>query len=1121
VRSSVRRSFPAALVLALGIFSNAQAATTTANLFVVPSGGSGSCTRSATPVDFSSAAAGAKCSSIQSAVSAASGGDTVIVKSGTYSNANVSNVTKSPAVRVVVEPGGTANVGGTTWVGANGVVLDGTEGLNGQGFSTSSGFTVGSNGGAAVKNFTIDGALIHDAGGGATVYMTGCDNVKIAHLEIKNISNADGIQMANFNGQPWCTNVTFDHIDMHDFTATCGVDHQDGVQIRSGAAIVFKNSRITRLNNCGSQGFFANQEGDLGGNDTTLANTVISGINGNAINFSSKPPQKMINNTIDGGLNTCQPVTSTCNGVIMKNNILNSACAGQKLFHDRVQNSGDWANNVSTSNCGYGSQGDTVTSNFSAMFVNPSAYDFHLKAGAFAIGKANTSDFTATDMDGDTRDSAPDAGADEWTNGTPPPADTTPPDTTISSGPSGSTTATSGSFAFTGSDDTTAAGSLTFECALDGSAYTACSSPMSFSGIAVGSHTFNVRAKDAAGNVDASPASRTWTVTAPPADTTAPDTSISSGPSGSTTSTFASFAFTGSDDTTAAGSLTFECALDGGYTSCTSPKGYSGLSVGSHTFSVRAKDAAGNVDASPATQTWTITAPPADTTAPDTTISSGPSGSTTSTTASFGFTGSDDTTAAGSLTFECALDGGYTSCTSPKGYSGLSVGTHTFSVRATDAAGNVDASPATQTWTITSPPPTDTTAPNTTITSGPPSGTTQTTATIVFSGSDDTTPAGSLTFQCSLDSATYASCTSPKSYTGLIPGSHNVRVRAKDAAGNTDPSAASYTWTIAAPDTTAPDTTITQQPADPALSGDATFAFTGTDNTTPAGSLTFSCRLDGGAWQACTSPTNYAGLALLGHSFDVRATDAAGNTDQTPASDSWTVLAPSVPTVDPLPVTTPDTGTTTPTTSTPTTTTPATDVPPVDDRSTTGDPPLTVAFTAPAAGSTYTSKITAGATATATAPATVKRVEFWVDGNRVGKDLSAPYTLSYSPPKWQLLGVHTLSARAYDSAGNVASVAETIIKGTAATAAKTARAATPVLTATARAWMAADGGTDVAGGAGAGPVLASLVPCSAPSRTFLHRIQFTLRPSLQKNAGAGGHSDTGRLCVVKLSRATN
>ena len=88
--------------------------------------------------------------------------------------------------------------------------------------------------------------------------------------------------------------------------------------------------------------------------------------------------------------------------------------------------------------------------------------------------------------------------------------------------------------------------------------------------------------------------------------------------------------------------------------------------------------------------------PPADTTPPDTTIVEGPSGTTTSTSASFTFSSSE----AGS-TFECRLDGGsFSSCSSPKAYSGLSTGEHTFEVRATDPAGNTDATPASQTWTI-------------------------------------------------------------------------------------------------------------------------------------------------------------------------------------------------------------------------------------------------------------------------------------------------------------------------------------------------------------------------------------------------------------------------------------
>jgi hypothetical protein len=88
------------------------------------------------------------------------------------------------------------------------------------------------------------------------------------------------------------------------------------------------------------------------------------------------------------------------------------------------------------------------------------------------------------------------------------------------------------------------------------------------------------------------------------ADTTPPNTSITSAPASSTTSSSASFAFKATESGSG-----FECRLDGGpYVKCTSPKVYPGLGVSSHNFSVRATDAAGNVDASPAVRSWTVTA---------------------------------------------------------------------------------------------------------------------------------------------------------------------------------------------------------------------------------------------------------------------------------------------------------------------------------------------------------------------------------------------------------------------------------------------------------------------------------------------------------------------------------
>lgn len=81
--------------------------------------------------------------------------------------------------------------------------------------------------------------------------------------------------------------------------------------------------------------------------------------------------------------------------------------------------------------------------------------------------------------------------------------------------------------------------------------------------------------------------------------------------------------------------------------------------------------------------------------APDTTITSGPPSSTASPDANFEFTATEP------ASFECDLDGGgFTACVSPRSYPGLADGTHTFSVRASDFGGNVDATPATYTWTI-------------------------------------------------------------------------------------------------------------------------------------------------------------------------------------------------------------------------------------------------------------------------------------------------------------------------------------------------------------------------------------------------------------------------------------
>jgi hypothetical protein len=79
---------------------------------------------------------------------------------------------------------------------------------------------------------------------------------------------------------------------------------------------------------------------------------------------------------------------------------------------------------------------------------------------------------------------------------------------------------------------------------------------------------------------------------------------------------------------------------------------------------------------------------------------------------------------------------------------------------------------------------------DTTITFGPDAVTTSTSATFTFTSD----PAGG-TFNCSLDNAAFAPCTSPKIYNLLADGNHNFQVQAT-SGGITDPTPANYDWSI-------------------------------------------------------------------------------------------------------------------------------------------------------------------------------------------------------------------------------------------------------------------------------------------------------------------------------------
>ena len=185
----------------------------------------------------------------------------------------------------------------------------------------------------------------------------------------------------------------------------------------------------------------------------------------------------------------------------------------------------------------------------------------------------------------------------------------------------------------------------------------------------------------------------------------------------------------------------------------------------------------------------------------------------------------------------------------------------------------VDQLPAGRSWTI------DSTAPDTTLTGANINGGA---ATFGFDGSG-----GHQGFDCRLDGPSQAhgwqACGSPAAYSGLGDGSYAFQVRARDVAGNVDPTPESRSWSV---DVSAPETTITSGPVDDgwSLASTQTLGYASSE----AGS-TFGCSFDGAA-RACVAPSfTETGIAPGTHRFTATATDAQGNQDATPARRTWTV----------------------------------------------------------------------------------------------------------------------------------------------------------------------------------------------------------------------------------------
>ncbi|WNG44793.1 hypothetical protein F0U60_12360 [Archangium minus] len=558
--------------------------------------------------------------------------------------------------------------------------------------------------------------------------------------------------------------------------------------------------------------------------------------------------------------------------------------------------------------------------------------------------------------------------------------DWTAPQTTLGSCPDRTSASAPYNFSFgVESPDTLA--SVSFQCSLDGAEYgvTPCSSTYSIESVKEGDHVLLARAVDKAGNVDATPVGCFWNVSnaefqisidKSPAELSRFSTALFALSSNRTPTEYqcqliksgetapvhdwrgcsASFEYTGLTDGSYTLSLSASAGIDLDTASFTwtvdlsKPASSSidvpaadGLFLRTQTPSLQGKGRAlptdrpsepfyvqvyidEDVDDTPAlkfllpgNKEWQTTLPRqddgsryvwvvirdeagnlsgatkrqffVDTDPPDTAfVSTLPDKLTNQAFATFGFGSPSDATG---IEYECNLDDvGFASCENTDTFPHETAGftgdqTHTLQVRAKDRAGNVDPSPAQYTWRV------DRVEPDTFVESGPRPLTNSSTASFVFRSE-----AGA-TFECALDTALSFTVCPSEPYTGLSSGEHVLRVQARDAAQNVDPTPFEYKWVVDTAPPAAPD--ITWPEADAVLStafsevrgmaeqGSTVDVFLG---TAKVGSATAN---EQGVWKVAVE------LAVTDGRYELQAwaTDAAGNKGPDPTTR--TVMVDATP----------------------------------------------------------------------------------------------------------------------------------------------------------------------------------------------------------------------------------